>query len=124
MSALKDCNCCQKFQDVVFGNMEKLFKKFGCIVGAHPYITILISFGISGLFMIGFVCFRDERDMIELWVPDESEFYKNNKWVDENFHSSERLQHYLLATKDNANILTKDNFKRLLSISKNMSDIG
>ena len=121
---MKDCNCCQKFQDVVFGNMEKCFKKFGTKVGASPYITILISLVVSGLFMIGFIQFRDELDMVELWVPDESEFYKNNKWVHDNFHQFEREQHYLLASKNNENVLTKDNFKLLLSISKNMSNVG
>ena len=69
-----DCNCCQKFQDVVFGNLEKFFKKFGSLVGNYPYITILISLVISGLLAIGFLAFRKEMDMVELWVPDESEF--------------------------------------------------
>ena len=124
MSAIKDCNCCQKFQDVVFGNMEKFFKKFGSLVGNYPYITILISLVISGLFMIGFLAFRQEMDMVELWVPDETEFYKNNKWVHDNFHSSERIQHYLVASKNGANILTKDNFKILLNISINMDDVS
>ena len=74
----KDGNCCQKFQDGVFGNMEKGFQKFGTLVGGSPYITILIGLLVSGLFMIGLIQFRDEEEMVKLWVPDESEFYNKS----------------------------------------------
>ena len=117
----KDGNCCQKFQDGVFGNMEKGFQKFGTLVGGSPYITILIGLLVSGLFMIGLIQFRDEEKMVELWVPDESEFYNNYKWVKEHFHSTERLQHYLLVSRNNKNVLTRDNLELMLTISKNMS---
>ena len=68
--------CCQKFQDVVFGNMEKFFNKLGYKVAKHPFIAILISISIAGLLMVGFVRWRDETDLNELWIPSNSELYQ------------------------------------------------
>ena len=116
-------NCCQKFQDGIFGNMEKFFNKFGHKVASHPFITILITLFISGLLMIGFVRFRSENDRTELWIPTNSELYMNSKWINEKFPSKSRVQQFMLLSENGENVLTRKNFKKLLFISKGISEL-
>ena len=115
--------CCQKFQDGIFGNMEKFFNKFGHKVASHPFITILITLFISGLLMIGFVRFRSENDRTELWIPTNSELYMNSKWINEKFPSKSRVQQFMLLSENGENVLTRKNFKKLLFISKGISEL-
>ena len=114
---------CQKFQDIVFGNMEKFFNKLGYKVAKHPFIAILISVSIAGLLMVGFVRWRNETDASELWVPSNSEWYQNYKWLSETFPSKTRYQQYMLVSENGDNVLTKINMLKLAGISKAISNI-
>ena len=116
-------NCCQKFQDVIFGNMERFFKGFGHKVASHPFITILISLMVAGILMVGLVRYRSETDQNELWVPTNSDLYDNNKWKAANFPSKIRFQQYMLISEKGDNVLTKKNFLKLVEISKNINDL-
>ena len=115
--------CCQKCQDVVFGNMEKFFNKLGYKVAKHPFIAILISISIAGLLMVGFVRWRSETDQNELWVPSNSELYQNNQWLSKTFPSKTRIQQYMLASENGDNVLTKINVLKLAGISKAISNL-
>ena len=114
---------CQKFQDGIFGKMEKFFNKFGHKVASHPFITILITLFISGLLMIGFVRFRSEQDRTELWIPTNSELYMNSKWLNEKFPSKTRVQQFMLVSENGDNVLTTKNFKLLLTISEAIAEL-
>ena len=119
----KKPNCCQKFQDVIFGNMERFFKGFGHKVASHPFITILISLMVAGILMVGLVRYRSETDQNELWVPTNSDLYDNNKWKAANFPSKIRFQQYMLISEKGDNVLTKKNFLKLVEISKAINDL-
>ena len=114
---------CQKFQDIVFGNMEKFFNKLGYKVAKHPFIAILISVSIAGLLMVGFVRWRSETDQTELWIPTNSELYQNNKWLSKTFPSKTRVQQYMLVSENGDNVLTKTNILKLAGISKDISNL-
>ena len=116
-------NCCQKFQDVIFGNMERFFKGFGHKVASHPFITILISLMVASVLMVGLVRYRSETDQNELWVPTNSDLYDNNKWKAANFPSKIRFQQYMLISEKGDNVLTKKNFLKLVEISKAINDL-
>ena len=121
MTKLK--GCCQKFQDGIFGNMEKFFNKFGHKVASYPFITILITLFISGLLMTGFIRWRSENDRTELWIPTNSDLYLNSKWLNDNFPSKSRIQQFMLVSENGQNVLTKENFKLLLTISQDISNL-
>ena len=58
-----------------------------------------------------------ETESSELWVPRDSDFYINKKWLRENYPSSTRGSFIIVKVKDDSqNILTNENLKFLLKI--------
>ena len=58
-----------------------------------------------------------ETESSELWVPRDSDFYLNKKWLRENYPSSTRGSFIIVKVKDDSqNILTNENLKFLLKI--------
>ena len=100
---------CQPVQNAIFGNMERFYNWFGMKVAAYPFWIILASLLICGGCSAGFMLLESETDQLELWVPTDSDFYRNNKWLGQTFPSTTRAQSILLVTKDKSNILTKAN---------------
>ena len=62
-----------------------------------------------------FIDWKDETDQLELWVPRNSEYYANAKWIQANYPSKSRLSQILLTTK-NGNVLTVENIRKLFHI--------
>ena len=115
--------CCKKFQDLVFGNMERFFDTLGYQVAKYPFIAILISVLVAGSFMMGIIKHREETDKNELWIPSNSAEYKNNKWLENMFPSKTRIQQYMLVSKNKNNVLTKSNLLMMLDISQNITNV-
>ena len=91
-------DCCGKVQATIVGGLERLFFKYGSFVASHPIPVIIISLvfgGLCGLPM--FLGFEEERDGLELWVPKDSNFYSNSKWLSANFPSGFRFNAIILA---------------------------
>ena len=113
--------CCQKIQQTIFGNLERFFKWFGEIVAKFPLIVIPISLTFMALTCLGIMNIYEETDQLELWVPSNSEFYENTKWLETAFPSNLRVQQFMLISKNEENVLTKANLQFLAKINK---DIG
>ena len=103
--------------------MEKFFDKLGNQVAKKPLITILISVTLAGLLMIGLIRYREETDKNELWLPTNSDTYRQSKWLEKMFPSTRRFQQYMLASKSGENVLTKDNLLMLVDVSEDITNI-
>ena len=119
----KEKTCCKKFQHVIFGSMEKFFDKLGNQVAKKPLTTILISVTLAGLLMIGLIRYREETNKNELWLPSNSDTYRQSKWLEKMFPSTTRFQQYMLASKSGENVLTKDNLLMLVDVSEDITNI-
>lgn len=108
--------CCVSVQNAIFGNMERFFCKFGQVVAKFPIWFILGSLFFFGLCCIGFTLLENETDQNELWVPTDSDFYRNTKWTQETFPSTFRFNTFMMVTKDGGDILTKSNLDLMRSI--------
>ena len=104
--------------------MEKFYGWFGQVVAKYPLWVILACLIFAALCGIGFLNLENETDQLELWVPTDSDFYRNNKWIAEKFPSSIRSQSVMLYTQDpNGNILTKENLKQLDTILNSIANL-
>ena len=115
--------CCQKVQNAIFGNLERFFKWFGEIVAKFPWIVIPVSLTFMALTCLGIMNIYEETDQLELWVPTDSEFYVNSKWLKSAFPSSVRVQSFMILTKNEENILTKRNLQFLAKMNKEIAEI-
>ena len=115
--------CCQKIQNGIFGNLERFFKWFGEIVARYPLLVIPGSLTFMALCCIGILNLYEETEQLELWVPTDSEFYHNAKWLEEAFPSNVRPQSFMLLTNDGSNILTKKNMQFLAKVNKDIANL-
>ena len=115
--------CCLAVQNAIFGNMERFFLWFGQKVTKYPGWVILGCLIFAGLCSLGFLLLESETDQLELWVPTDSDFYRNNKWISDTFPSKVRAQQLMLVTKDDSNILTKANLMVLHNIMADISKL-
>jgi hypothetical protein len=69
--------CCLAIQNAIFGNMERFFLWFGQKVTKYPGWVILGCLIFAGLCSLGFILLESETDQLELWVPTDSDFYRN-----------------------------------------------
>ena len=115
--------CCLAIQNAIFGNMERFFLWFGQKVTKYPGWVILGCLIFAGLCSLGFLLLESETDQLELWVPTDSDFYRNNKWISDTFPSNVRAQQLMIVTKDDSNILTKANLKVLHNIMADISKL-
>ena len=113
--------CCHSFQNVVFGGMERFFMRYGTLVAKYPWAGILGCVVFSLLCGIGFLNFKEETDQNELWVPSNSDFYANAKWMSEAFPAKTRFSQYIALANDN--ILTKDMMLFLLDLKEQIDNI-
>ena len=72
--------------------LEKVFFKYGQFVALHPIPVIVGSLLFAGLCGIRlYFEWASETDQVNLWVPTDSDYYRNQKWLSDNFPSSFRL---------------------------------
>jgi Niemann-Pick C1 protein len=69
---------------------------------------------------LGFINFYQERDPLKLWVPDNSQFLINTKFIMEKFGEGIRTQNVLIVADD---VLRPEIMKKLDIISKEISNI-
>ena len=70
-----------------------------------------------------FVDFKEESDQLELWVPRKSDYYKNAKWLGENYPSTTRTNVLLITWKEENN-LTPEHIRRLFQIHTGINNIS
>ena len=52
--------------------MDSFFYNHGKRVARHPYWYIILCLVITGLCAIGLIKFREENNVIKLWIPEDS----------------------------------------------------
>ena len=114
---------CLTVQNAVFGNMERFYLWFGEKVAKYPGYVVLGCLIFAGLCSLGFLLLESETDQLELWVPTDSDFYRNNKWISKTFPSKMRAQQFMLISENDENIITKANLDLLNNIMKDISKI-
>ena len=91
------------------------FKTDGMMfLNRHPLSVILCSTAIVGLFSIPYMLnFQVEENVFELWLPQDQEYYKNGKWIENNFPSNEKIIHIMFEAK-NQSITTTSNLNDVM----------
>lgn len=66
----------------------------------NPRMYILLTFVFILAMMAGFLCFRQERNPLELWIPGDSTFYTDTNWLMGEYGEGLRLQTVLITAPD------------------------
>ena len=85
------------------GALEKLeayFHWHGALVARRPYAVICFCLVITAISCLGLLKFKEEREMVNLWVEPTSRFRQENSWVQENFPRELRI-HQVMFKADN-----------------------
>ncbi|CRK87719.1 CLUMA_CG001509, isoform A [Clunio marinus] len=96
------------------------FYKLGLCVAENPYKTITFSFIFVLISCIGFLNFFQERDPLKLWVPENSQFLKDTKFIINNFGQGIRAQSVLIVADD---VLRPEVIQKLAVINKEFNEI-
>ena len=67
--------------------------------------------------------YKEETNGLELWIPRSSNYYKNAKWLEENYPSTLRTNIAILTTKEET-ILSERKIRNLLHIHKGVNQIS
>eukprot|EP00095_Tigriopus_kingsejongensis_P003657 maker-scaffold11_size778918-snap-gene-1.12 protein:Tk03657 transcript:maker-scaffold11_size778918-snap-gene-1.12-mRNA-1 annotation:"hypothetical protein DAPPUDRAFT_306990" len=109
-------NGLQKASDAISKGLEDYFYRHGKWVASHPKLTILGALVGVALCGLGLFRFNEEKNMVKLWIPPNSDFAHNNQWLWENFPpdlSSVILEH-------EENILVPEVIQQMYQIHKNV----
>ena len=116
-----------KINSFILKSLEKAFYKWGQKVTKFPFIVILSCFLLTGIACLGFFRFRfvfsclfpiiqkkcsKESRAHHLWIPENSNYNINQKWIEKNFRKDERLN--ILMFKSN-NVLTPEVLNKVSS---------
>ncbi|VVD03098.1 patched domain-containing protein 3-like [Leptidea sinapis] len=80
--------------------VERIFFYLGVYVGKHPWRVIVTTWLFVLISCSGLLTFYIEKNPMKLWVPPDSDFYKDTNWYIDNFGTNFRLQNILI-TADN-----------------------
>jgi len=93
------------------------FYRIGVFVSTNPWKTILFSWLVVSFCSLGFICFYNERDPMKLWIPEESTFLHDTKWLTSRFGEGTRVQSFLITAP---NVLAPEILKKTLLIHDNV----
>jgi Niemann-Pick C1 protein len=102
-----------------------IFSRLGYNVAKNPLKTILMAWMFAALCAIGFLNFKQEKEPMRLWVPEDSKFLINAKTIMDKFGEGIRRETVLLVSK--TNVLTPEVMDKLLTLNeviKNITFIG
>ena len=51
----------------------------------NPVKVICLNLVVTGILTAGLFNFYEEKDMVKLWIPEDSDFSKNSLWLKDNF---------------------------------------
>jgi len=105
---------------LILGNLEKFFFWWGGKVTQHPSIVILSCIVLTGAAATGLLRFRQESRANQLWMPSDSEYNTNKKWLDEHFKTKERSSIILFKAD---NVLTPKALDKMLELYINVLNI-
>lgn len=86
----------------------------------NPKKTICLSWLTVAICCLGFMNFYQERDPLKLWVPSNSQFLVNTKFIMNKFGEGMRKQNVLIVADD---VLRPEVMQKLDIINKEINDI-
>ncbi len=119
------------------------FFRWGCYTAKNPYKVIIGALFFTALSAIGFLnirytkclfstnsmhqleyflVFRAESRAEKLWIPSDSPYIENKKWLDINFPRDTRY-HSALFVADDDNILTPEALRQMMELHKKVASI-
>lgn len=75
---------------------DHLTFRLGYSIAERPWQIIGLCWLVVALCCLGFTQFDNERDPLKLWIPQNSEFLRNTKWIIEKFKEGTRVQRFVL----------------------------
>ncbi|CAB4059408.1 NPC1 [Lepeophtheirus salmonis] len=114
-------HCMRK--NILLDSLEKAFYRWGIFISRYPLFVIFSVLIIALLSSIGFLRLSFEYKMEKLWIPQNSEFISNKKWIEENFPTNYRVQIISLLSLS-GNILTPEALLLLLDIHEKVEQIS
>ena len=91
----------------------------------NPFPVIIGCVVLAGVCIIPiFVDFKQETEGLELWVPRNSDYYLNAKWLQSNLPPSSFRFNGILVTTEGNDILTNEGINILLELHNAISSIN
>ncbi|TRY73596.1 hypothetical protein TCAL_03344, partial [Tigriopus californicus] len=109
-----------KFSGFVVGGFESFFYWYGKKVSTYPWYFILGCLLGSGLCGIGLISFSEETNAFKLWVPSNSDFVRNNEWLQRNFPPDTRFNNILITAP---NVLTPEVLLQMFRIHEAVAQV-
>ncbi|XP_063533276.1 protein patched homolog 1-like [Cydia strobilella] len=100
--------------------VEQIFFILGVHVGRHPVRTIILSWTFVILSGVGLMKFHIEKNPMKLWVPSESDFYRDTYWYVNQFGTAFRLQRVLVEADD---VLQPDVLQAIYNITEQVNTL-
>ena len=107
-----------------FGALEKLeayFHWHGAQVARRPYSVISLCLVLTGVSCMGLLTFKEEREMVNLWVEPTSRFRQENSWVQENFPRELRIHQVMFKAE---NVLEPSVLREMARVRKAVMDLA
>jgi len=109
-----------RLSSLILGNLEKFFYWWGGVVTRRPIVVILTCAVGTALCAVGLLKFSEENRANRLWIPESSEFNRNQRWVDQNFKKNERDEIVIFKSE---NVLTPEALLKMLELYKKIDSI-
>ena len=91
--------------------------RYGKQVARKPFLVAFIAAVLCATLSVGLITFKEEGNPFKLWIPQDSDFVKNTKWLWQNFPPDSRF-HAVILEADNVlepSVLKHVRFPGLLS---------
>ncbi len=126
LSSLKGRYCLREvntFRAKIISSLEDFFEAYGLAAAKRPWAFILGGVMICGLCSVGLHWMQKEVDHLDLWVPQDSAYRSNSKWLTEEFQTADRLHAILVHTEKGGNVLTADSVRDIYRLRKTIGRI-
>jgi len=107
----------ERYNEVVLGNLEKAFYRWGKFVAHHPWPVIGTTFTITTLCSLGFLLFRIQYATDELWIPSTSPFKSNKEWKNTHFKKNTRYENIMFSGE---NVLTPAGLQQMYRVHERL----
>ncbi|KAJ1527691.1 hypothetical protein ONE63_007650 [Megalurothrips usitatus] len=104
---------------VFMNNLQNKFDDHGRRVAQNIHLYVIVIFSILIVAMFGLFRFRQEKNPLHLWIPQDSDFYTDTIWLMNNYGEGVRLQSVLVTAPD---VLQPDVMLQLLDIHTKLTN--
>lgn len=107
-----------RFSSAIDGFMRSTFFRLGYFVAGNPLKTIISSFIVVSLCLIGMLRFQTESRESKLWVPQGTIALKNQDYVEDNYGQTVRVSGIAYTSKEGASLASKSAFLEMLNVAE------